>query len=67
MIKDGDKTFASVHVIFIDKNHPASAIQKTVDMIKDNAPQSAKVIKLYLIPRISQPMTGYPFSASFFL
>jgi hypothetical protein len=65
----GKKAWAGVEVIFIDKNHPVNAIDKTRKLVRDTVPQAEKVTTkiLYLIPKISNPMPNYPFSLSFLM
>lgn len=67
MIKESDKPSSSVHVIFIDKNHPPNGLDKTVSMINQNLPRDCVSKKLYLIPKIYSPIKDYPFSTQFFL
>jgi hypothetical protein len=69
LVGDADKpSNKPVHVIFVDKNHPPNALDKTIKSVKEKAPQGSKVRCLYMVPRILQkPVPGYPFSASFFM
>lgn len=48
----GKAGHATVHIIFIDKNHPVNAIDKTIKTVKEKLPEGCKVKCLYLIPKI---------------
>ena len=53
LINDADKgAHKPVHIIFIDKNHPPNAIDRTVKTIIEKLPQGCKGKILYLIPKI---------------
>jgi tRNA uridine 5-carbamoylmethylation protein Kti12 len=53
LINDAGKAaHKPVHVIFIDKNHPPNAIDRTVKTINEKLPQGCKGKILYLIPKI---------------
>jgi hypothetical protein len=43
MIKESDKPGSKVHIIFIDKNHPPNALDKTINMVKQNLPLGCAV------------------------
>ncbi len=43
---------APVHIIFIGKNHPVNAIDRTVKTVREKLPEGCKVKCLYLIPKI---------------
>jgi predicted helicase len=68
LIKECDKTFSNVHIVFIDKNHPINAVDKTKTLIKQNLPpQGVHAKLLYMVPEINDPERQYPFSARFLL
>lgn len=53
LINDAGKgSHKPVHIIFIDKNHPPNAIDRTVKTINEKLPQGCKGKILYLIPKI---------------
>ena len=52
LIAKADKTSSSVHIIFIDKNHPVNALDKTTTLIRTKMPKDCQTKCLYLIPKI---------------
>jgi hypothetical protein len=68
MLKTCDREgLGDTHVIFLDKNHPTNALNKTVNMIIDLVPNSVACKKMYLVPEIDEnaKIPGYPVSSSF--
>lgn len=67
-MKNSEKAYSNVHVIFVDKNHPVNGIAKTRQLIVQNLPQTGTECKLlYLVPKITNPILNYPLSLEFFL
>jgi hypothetical protein len=56
-------------VICLDKNHPPSALPRTIDTINKVASsysnKSYKLLKIAMIPEMVQTLNDYPFSLSF--
>ena len=52
LVKNADKSFSPVHIIFADKNHPVNGLDKTLTLVRSKLPQGCQSKCLYLIPKI---------------
>ena len=48
-----DSSLGQTHVIFLDKNHPPNALDRTVNDIIDNVPPGVISKKIYLVPEVN--------------
>lgn len=54
------------HAIFVDKNHPPNAIEKTINLCRKFASQGRRLKIVAMVPKCESKLAGFPFSMSFF-
>ena len=64
ILRKTDTGKEKVQVIFLDKNFPISGLSHITSHINKNKPKTVTFKKLYLVPKITDPLPKYPLSSS---
>eukprot|EP00347_Sterkiella_histriomuscorum_P011394 403372627 len=62
-----DKSPSKINIVYLDKNHPINGLPRAVEVVEQNTPKNVILKKVYLIPKISDPIRRYPFSYNFLI